>query len=377
MFISKKDIISLLDFVLDKVLSNKYSALNIAKPIKGAKLEDIIHETMKELQIQPLEMFFVDDAYDPRSLRRHWDLFDRNFEGNLNDEYKYSYGRLIDEFLSFVDQIKSLCMSQPKQRQSTTKILDVKDMDEKLLRLSRSRDKVKEEIAYQNLKPQKDDEIIKMLKNQLDKLDAEYLAVLEAKKKLTFDNMAEQNISEKVSKAFDSLKEYTTVIEDERYRAKIEYYIFLGTICILFLVFIVFYGVFVYILNSHKEDFVSWINFMPYTAFVPIVVALIWLSVYLKGRASKISIELSSRLFNIHYLEGLMKMTNSLSITPEEAVRKIDHATSILMDNYLSQIKENHITEKDVSKMELSELKSNPYWKILQELKGLIKLIKQ
>ena len=377
MFISKKDIISLLNFVLDKVLSDKYSALNIAKPIKGAKLEDIIHETMKELQIQPLEMFFVDDAYDPRSLRRHWDLFDRNFEGNLNDEYKYSYGRLIDEFLSFVDQIKSLCMSQPKQRQSTTKILDVKDMDEKLLRLSRSRDKVKEEIAYQNLKPQKDDEIIKMLKIQLDKLDAEYLAVLEAKKKLTFDNMAEQNISEKVSKAFDSLKEYTTVIEDERYRAKIEYYIFLGTICILFLVFIVFYGVFVYILNSHKEDFVSWINFMPYTAFVPIVVALIWLSVYLKDRASKIAIELSTRLFNIHYLEGLMKLTNSLSITPEEAVRKIDYATGLLMDNYLSQIKENHITEKDVSKMELSELKSNPYWKILQELKGLIKLIKQ
>lgn len=377
MFISKKDIISLLNFVLDKVLSDKYSALNIAKPIKGAKLEDIIHETMKELQIQPLEMFFVDDAYDPRSLRRHWDLFDRNFEGNLNDEYKYSYGRLIDEFLSFVDQIKSLCMSQPKQRQSTTKILDVKDMDEKLLRLSRSRDKVKEEIAYQNLKPQKDDEIIKMLKIQLDKLDAEYLAVLEAKKKLTFDNMAEQNISEKVSKAFDSLKEYTTVIEDERYRAKIEYYIFLGTICILFLVFIVFYGVFIYILNSHKEDFVSWINFMPYTAFVPIVVALIWLSVYLKDRASKISIELSTRLFYIHYLEGLMKLTNSLSITPEEAVRKIDYATGLLMDNYLSQIKENHITEKDVSKMELSELKSNPYWKILQELKGLIKLIKQ
>lgn len=377
MFISKKDIISLLNFVLDKVLSDKYSALNIAKPIKGAKLEDIIHETMKELQIQPLEMFFVDDAYDPRSLRRHWDLFDRNFEGNLNDEYKYSYGRLIDEFLSFVDQIKSLCMSQPKQRQSTTKILDVKDMDEKLLRLSRSRDKVKEEIAYQNLKPQKDDEIIKMLKNQLDKLDAEYLAVLEAKKKLTFDNMAEQNISEKVSKAFDSLKEYTTVIEDERYRAKIEYYIFLGTICILFLVFIVFYGVFVYILNSHKEDFVSWINFMPYTAFVPIVVALIWLSVYLKGRASKISIELSSRLFNIHYLEGLMKMTNSLSITPEEAVRKIDHATSILMNNYLSQVKENNFTENDVSKLEISELKSNPYWKFLQELKSLIKLIKQ
>lgn len=373
MFISKEDVISLFDFVLNKVLSDKYSALNLAKPIKGAKIEDIIHETIKELQMQPLEMFLVDNAYDPRTLKRHWGLFDRNFEGKVNDEYKYSYGRLIDEFLSFVDQIKTLCLSQPKLRQSTTKILDVKDMDEKLLKLSRSREKVKEEID----KPQKDDETLKMLKIQLDKLDAEYLAALEAKKKMTSDNMAEQNISEKVSKAFDSLKEYTTVIEDERYRAKIEYYIFLASICILFAVFVAFYGVFIYILNSHKEDFVSWINFFPYTAFVPIIVALIWLSVYLKGRASKISIELSSRLFNIHYLEGLMKMTNSLSITPEEAVRKIDHATGILMNNYLLHVKENHITENDVSKLEISELKSNPYWKFLQELKSIIKLIKQ
>lgn len=72
-----------------------------------------------------------------------------------------------------------------------------------------------------------------------------------------------------------------------------------------------------------------------------------------------------------------MKLTNSLSITPEESVRKIDHATALLMDNYLSQNRDNYITEKDISKMELSELKSNPYWKILQELKSLIKLIKQ
>lgn len=281
MFISKKDIISLLNFVLDKVLSDKYSALNIAKPIKGAKLEDIIHETMKELQMQPLEMFFVDNAYDPRALKRHWGLFDRNFEGELNDEYKYSYGRLIDEFLSFVDQIKALCVSQLKQRQSTTKILDVKEMDEKLLRLSRSRDKIKEEIDYQNLKPQRDDEIIKMLKTQLDKLDAEYLAVFEAKKKMTSDNVAEQNISDKVSKAFDGLQEYTKVIEEERKRLKKEYNIALWCIPILILVFVIFYGFFIHDLTSNRASFARWIDFIPYTASVPVFVALIWLSVYL------------------------------------------------------------------------------------------------
>lgn len=41
------------------------------------------------------------------------------------------------------------------------------------------------------------------------------LLLLKQRKKMSFDNVAEQNISDKVSKAFDSLKDYTNVIEDE------------------------------------------------------------------------------------------------------------------------------------------------------------------
>lgn len=173
------------------------------------------------------------------------------------------------------------------------------------------------------------------------------------------------------------LSKIIRIIEDERFRLKIEYYVFLWCIPILFLAFVGLYAFFIYDLTSNRETFSRWINFIPYTASIPFFVALIWLSVYLKCRASKISIEISTRLFNIHYLEGLMKMTNSLSITPEESVRKIDHATELLMNNYLSHIKENYISENDISKLEMSELKSNPYWKVLQELKDLIKMIKK
>lgn len=82
---------------------------------------------------------------------------------------------------------------------------------------------------------------------------------------------------------------------------------------------------------------------------------------YLKDRASKISIELSTRLFNIHYLEGLMKLTNSVSLSHEESLKKLDKATDSLMQSYLSQVKHNHMTEKDVSKIEIHELEANPY----------------
>lgn len=123
--------------------------------------------------------------------------------------------------------------------------------------------------------------------------------------------------------------------------------------------------------------FNSWLAFLPYTIIIPIYVALLWLCVYLKDRASKISIELSTRLFNIHYLEGLMKLTNSLSSNSSEAVNRISTTADALMKSYLSQISKNHLTEAEVSKMESKELESNPYWKYLHEVKDLIKLIKQ
>ena len=377
MLTPKEDILSLFSFVLDKIQSEKYSALNAASNVESLGIKEQVQDAAKLLEAWSDDYVALDGVYAPRNVRRHWAIFDRNFDGNINDRYKISYGKLLDELVSLLGQLRGVGTTQPQQQKPPTKIMDVKELNEKINSLSEARKRLKRDIERRNLTPQKDDDIIEMLKTQLEKLDAEFLAAVEAKRKMTSDNVAEQNISDKVSKAFDGLQEYTKVIEEERKRLKWEYYIALWCIPILILAFIILYGFFIHDLTSNRTSFARWINFMPYTASIPAFVALIWLSVYLKDRASKISIELSTRLFNIHYLEGLMKLTNSLSITPEESVRKIDYATGLLMDNYLSQIKDNHITERDVSKIELLELKSNPYWKILQELKSLIKLIKQ
>lgn len=72
-----------------------------------------------------------------------------------------------------------------------------------------------------------------------------------------------------------------------------------------------------------------------------------------------------------------MKLTNSLSFNSNEALNRINTTADSLMKSYLSQISRNHLTEIEVSKMECSELESNPYWKFLYEIKELIKLIKQ
>ena len=94
---------------------------------------------------------------------------------------------------------------------------------------------------------------------------------------------------------------------------------------------------------------------------------------YQKNRANKISIELSSRLFNIHYLEGLIKMTNTLSKNSDVSLDRISNTIDIMLNSYQKQMAGNQLSGVEISQIEKKELESNPYWKMMQELKELIK----
>lgn len=378
MVIYKKDILSLFAFVQDKLLSPKYYGLNEANKVVKYEIIDRMHQAEKRMSLLDSDKVLIYNGVEPPEIiRLDWEKFDRSFDGNISDACKQNYKFLIDQTLALVNSIRPLPIESKSKDELPSKAADKEGVDEKLSRLTKSRESLKNEIERQEAKEPKDEIKIQSLKVQLKNLDSEYRATLESKKKIVSDTVVGQNISNEVTEAFEKLKAYTTVIEDERVRAKWEYYISLFSIPFLIIVFIALYVFFIYDLVTNRDDFSEFIDFLPYTAAVPFFIALLWLCVYLKDRASKISIELSTRLFYIHYLEGLMQMSNSLSISPEESIKRLDKAMGMLMDNYLAQVKDNHVTEKDIAKLEMTELKSNPYWKILQEIKSLIKLIKQ
>lgn len=146
-------------------------------------------------------------------------------------------------------------------------------------------------------------------------------------------------------------------------------------IAITVAVFFVFYGVF--LRNLHNLKLTGWCEYLPYTMSVPITIGLLWLFVYLKNRASKISIEISSRLYDIRYMEGLMKMTNSMSRTCDEASQNIEELIRSMVDSFLNKMSDKSFKEKDLSIIEKQELENSPYWKVLSELKELVNLIKK
>lgn len=376
--IYKKDILSLFAFVQDKLLSPKFYGLNEENKVVKFEIIDRMHQAEKCMSLLDSDKVLIYNGVElPEIIRLEWEKFDRSFDGNISDACKQNYKFLIDQTLALVNSIRPLPIESKSKDELPSKAADKEGFDEKLSRLTKSRESLKNEIEKQEAKTPKNENYIQNLKAQLKKMDSEYVATIESKKKITSDQVVGQNISNEVTEAFEKLKAYTSVIEDERGRAKWEYYISLVCIPVLILSFVALYGFFIHDLVSHRNEFSKFLDFLPYTAAVPFFIALLWLCVYLKDRASKISIELSTRLFNIHYLEGLMQMSNSLSISPEESIKRLDKTMGMLMDNYLAQVKDTHVTEMDIAKLEMTELKSNPYWKILQEIKSLIKLIKQ
>ena len=375
MKISKNYTLNLLIFIIKCISDERYAAINESCGLSESVLHTRIEKAQKQLKCYGANMIPVDSSNSPFVLMSQWQQFDKDYDGTVTVDIKRKYDGLIKSTINYLDHIMSL--SPIDNNAQTESVITVEEAKLKKRNISNKRNSLLGELEKQKSKVPQDEDAIKYIEEQLEKLNAEYNEISDATEKAESDAVVVDNVSKRISEAFEQLKLHTKDIEEERNHVKREYLITLGCIPVFTACFIGFYIWFLIIYNGNMVKFNSWLAFLPYTIIIPIYVALLWLCVYLKDRASKISIELSTRLFNIHYLEGLMKLTNSLSSNSSEAVNRISTTADALMKSYLSQISKNHLTEAEVSKMESKELESNPYWKYLHEVKDLIKLIKQ
>lgn len=155
--------------------------------------------------------------------------------------------------------------------------------------------------------------MISSLQKQLQEANKQYLQVSQELGDVIEENEKENNIRNRIESAFSDLRTYTEDINHEKIWARIEMYIFFLLTLIIILFLIHRYIIFVELVANGAIIIESWFDYLPYAGGFTICFLLIWLSVYLKNRANKIAVELSSQLFYIHYLEGLLKMVNALS----------------------------------------------------------------
>lgn len=214
--------------------------------------------------------------------------------------------------------------------------------------------------------------MISSLQKQLQEANKQYLQVSQELGDVIEENEKENNIRNRIESAFSDLRTYTEDINHEKIWARIEMYIFFVLTLIVILFLIHRYIIFVELVANGAIKIESWFDYLPYAGGFTICFLLIWLSVYLKNRANKISVELSSQLFYIHYLEGLLKMVNALSKNSVTAMDKINKAVDDMLQGYLKQIERINVSSKEINLIEEKEMNGNPYWKIMNELKNMI-----
>lgn len=376
MRIKKQSIVETLLLIQNYLSSNKYTKINESCEIEKYHIGQRLLLAKKYLESHEIDDISLElSSIKFLGLKPRWVRFNAKYRGELTPELNREYGLLTKDTFEYLKEFMSLLKMTVNSKLSH--IVDVDEEKNKMRKVMNSRQALMIEIERQRKKEPQDVGLIKNLEIQLERLTSTYNELQGTMTKAESDSIVEKNISDKISMSFDDLKGYAKVLEDEKDKIKWEYEISLWTIPFLIVLFFGLYIWFLYNYNCDRRNFNTWLSFMPYTVLIPIFIALMWLCVYLKDRANKISIELSSRLFNIHYLEGLMKLTNVVSSSHEESLKKLDKATESLMDSYLTQVKHNYISEKEVSKLEFKELKSNPYWMLLQKIESVIKLIKQ
>lgn len=300
-----------------------------------------------------------------------WKKFDETFTGQSSNEFKLIYGLLVRRTLRFLSFLNANFMNVvdrkspiDKQRpESVQKNID--DINEKRQKLKESLDKEKEKKPANDIK-------IAELQEQLDRANNEFVTMRARLDKAKRDSSDKESLRSDIDDAFRNLGNYTENIDKEVKRQRCEYKASLIALGIISCLFIIAYFFFIAVLISKKISIKSPVDLLPYSLGVGMFVGLIAISLYMKGRANKISIELSTRLFNIHYLEGLMKMTNKLAIDYSDSVQRINVMIASLAQSYIQHIDDNIISEKLISKWENKEIKSNPYFKLLQEIKVIL-----
>lgn len=358
--------------IKSKLNSDKFQELNKEYKTVVEQINKVIAEAETTLNTIPSQWVKIECLDSLHEIEKLWFNLDQSYTGEITPKIKEEYKKTLEMTKDF---FSSLCIRPGDDHISVSfRNKSTEDEQARLESLSKRRLEVKQLYEKVLKEVPRNEERIKELKEQLDALGETYVETKKNLDGIKTDSAEEVRMRKRIDDAFDFLSK-DNHLEKELTKLQWEFYSMLGLIVITVFVFVVFYGVFLYNLKTLKLT--VWCEYLPYTMSVPITIGLLWLFVYLKNRASKISIEISSRLYDIRYMEGLMKMTNSMSRTGDEASQNIEELILSMVDSFLNKMSDKSFKEKELSIIEKQELENSPYWKVLSELKNLVNLIKK
>lgn len=246
--------------------------------------------------------------------------------------------------------------------------------------LNAERAKLNEELS--KLKSATDTDELHKKNDELDAKEKELLQKEELLEHLKAEqvenekrNDAISTWDDKISKAFDFLKNGNKNITEERTRLNILCWCYLGASVILIL-WLGFCEVTIYLKWGEIDNgnIPLWERYVQLLAPIPIAIGLLWGFVVQMNRAQVQLVILSKYISEIQYIEGILRAMNVLSVNIDDSINKVNQAMERLVENYLLHGKQCDISEKGL-RDKLKEEKM-PYEKAIEIVKEVSEIVK-
>ncbi len=302
----------------------------------------------------------------PDELIKTWSVL---FESEDDeDEERLISLSLYNRTLKF---LRSL-MTIPYKAESVRRVSS-KSLAKALEKASEEQANISAQLEEERGKAQPDQDTIRNLEKLKQASDIEIEALHQERGVQEIEEASERDWNEKIREAFTYLHESSSDMQDERKKVDTEYHFFLYGLILPAIILLIWLCKLYGLIISLKCPFDNWMCFLPYYLPVPLFVAVFWIFIVQKNRASKLSIALSERLYHIKYLEGLLMTVNRLAPNSQESINRINQSLDTVVKAFVSKIVKESMDEHRVEELEKNEISQDVYFKIIEKLTDIVK----
>lgn len=179
--------------------------------------------------------------------------------------------------------------------------------------------------------------------------------------------------STRIKESFEILNEKTRSLVVQKYLSRGEWIFWIVMILVALVLFVIWCFWFenhISVESTIKID--NYYTLFPKIMPLPIFIGLLWVFVVQKNKARRIEITISTMLFNIKYLEGLLMMVQKLSKNNDNAIEHINDFLQDIVHQYIVQIGKKDVTTESINKISDEEEKENPLIKNMSDIKNVI-----
>lgn len=348
-----------------------------SEPLKGIThkadlYQDVEQGLNKILKFKDLlnTSIYLNKEILPEFLIERWKVFIHSDDGRPEKERVAVFNSLLEQTREFVFRVIQLMIDNDDNCESE-KTVKKESAGNIQTRLSLERRKLSDlmsEISSASLREGTSNEKLSILQQQLEKQREKVMWLQHDLDEAKNEDNKEKEWNSKIKDAFNNLNDITQYYESEKLKVICEWW---GWMIIIILDIIVFSGwcwYFISLLINNEYKIEGIIDLIP--LYLPFVcgVALMWAAIVQKNRANRLSIALTAKIFNIHYLEQLLLMVNTLAPSTNNGIVVISKSVQYVLKHYIENIGNDDIKLSHMNKIEKDELKTTPLLEIINKI---------